>query len=75
MSGPGFVALTCDLVDSKEQPDRAELQLRLEAALPLAVGLRVEREGDRVAHVETDGERLLTLRLEDRTPAAPAASP
>ncbi len=33
MSGPGFVALTCDLVDSKEQPDRAELQLRLEAAL------------------------------------------
>ena len=33
MTGPGFVALTCDLVDSKEQPDRAELQRQLEAAL------------------------------------------
>ncbi len=33
MAGPSFVALTCDLVDSKEQPDRAQLQLRLETAL------------------------------------------
>ena len=33
MASPNFVALTCDLVDSKEQPDRAQLQLRLESAL------------------------------------------
>lgn len=35
-NAPAFACLTCDLVASKEQPERAAVQLRLEAALRTA---------------------------------------